>query len=189
VEVPPPPWRKIAVGAVVALALGGGAAALIVPEIEEGKDRRAEEERRREAAFEEANRKELARESRPRFGRAERPPGDLSPAAERGARRGLVQAVERAITRDARARARAGRLEGPILDTECVINPPSQRPRERDLSVRRMDYQCLAIKSRDPQGQFVVGHTFEATVDYEGFRFRWARVCYPPGEGSARLTC
>ena len=188
-EVPPPPWRKIAVGAIVALVVGGVAAALIVPEIQEGKEERAEEERRREAAAEAARQKELARESRPRFGRAERPPGDLSRAAERGARRGLVQAVEEAITRDARARARAGRLEGPILDTECVINPPSQRARERDLSVRRMDYQCLAVKSRDPQGRFFVGHTFEASVDYERFRFRWERVCYPPGEGSARPAC
>jgi hypothetical protein len=173
----------------VVLALAGGLALLIVPDIREGKDRRAEEERRRDAAFEEAKRKELARESGTYFGRAERPPGKLSPAVERAARRGLVQAVEAAITRDARARARAGRLEGPILDTECRINPPSRRPRERDLSVRRMEYQCLAIKSRDPQGRFFVGHTFEATVDYERFRFRWSKVCYPPGEGSARQSC
>lgn len=188
-DVPPPPWPKIAVGAVLVLAVLGGAAALIVPEIEEGKDKRAEEQRRRDAALEEAQRRELARESRPHFGRADKPQGDLSPAAERRARRELVHAVERAITRDARARARAGRLEGPILETRCEINLPSQRPRERDLSVRRMDYRCLAIKARDPQGQFVVGHTFEATVDYERFRFRWERVCYPPGEGSARQAC
>jgi hypothetical protein len=187
--VPPPPWRKIALGAVVALAVAGGAAALIVPEIEEGKEERAAEEHRRDAAFEAARRKELAEQGRPRSGRSERPPGTLSPAAERRARRSLVRDVERAITRDARARARAGKLDGPILATRCEINPPSQRPRERDLSVRRMEYQCLAITARDPQGQFVVGHSFETVVDYKRFRFTWARVCYPPGEGSARLTC
>ena len=76
-----------------------------------------------------------------------------------------------------------------MLGTECKINPPSRRPLERDLSVERMEYQCLAIKSRDPGGRFVVGHTFEAVVDYDRYRFVWARVCYPPGEGSARLTC
>lgn len=189
VEVPPPPWRKIALGALVVLAVAAGAAALIVPEIEEGKDERAASERRKDAAFEAAKQKELARESKPRYGHSDRPKGQLSPQAERRARRALVHDVERAITRDARARAQAGRLDGPILTTECEINPPSQRPRERDLSVRRMDYQCLAITSRDPQGQFVVGHSFEAMVDYERFRFRWERVCYPPGEGSARLTC
>ena len=187
--MPPPPWRKIALGTIVALAVAGGAAALIVPEIEEGKEKRAEEERRRDAAYQAAKRKRLAEEGKPRSGRGERPPGRLSAAAERSARRALVRDVERAITRDARARARAGELEGPILASRCQINPPSQRPRERDLSVRRMEYQCLAITARDPGGQFIVGHTFEATVDYERFRFKWARVCYPPGEGAARLTC
>jgi hypothetical protein len=100
-----------------------------------------------------------------------------------------VADLERAITRDARARVRAGKLDGPVLATECQINPPSQRPRERDLSVRRMEYECLAITSRDPAGQFIVGHTFDAVVDYRRFRFTWAKVCRPPGEGSARLTC
>lgn len=187
--MPPPPWRKIVLGVLLLLAVAGGAIALIAPEIEEGKEDRAEEERRRDARFEEAERRRLAEQGRPRTGRAERPTGPLSPAEQRRARRALVQEVERAITRDARARARAGKLEGPVLGTECKINPPSRRPLERDLSVERMEYQCLAIKSRDPAGRFVVGHTFEAVVDYDRYRFTWARVCYPPGEGSARLTC
>jgi hypothetical protein len=84
---------------------------------------------------------------------------------------------------------RRGNLEGPIARTECEINPPSQRPRERDLGVRRMEYDCLAIKSHDPGGQFVVGHSFEAVVDYERFRFKWAMACLVPGEGAARPEC
>jgi hypothetical protein len=177
------------VGAVLVLAVAGGAAALIVPAIEEGKDERAEEERKRDAAFEAAKQRELARETRPMTGRGERPAGPLSPSEERRARRELVREVAGAITRDARARVRSGELDGPILTTECQINPPSRRPLERDLSVERMDYQCLAIKSRDPEGRFVVGHSFEATVYYERYRFKWAKACYPPGEGSARPTC
>jgi hypothetical protein len=174
---------------VVLLVVAGGAIALIGPAIEEGKDERAEQERRRDARFEEAKRRRLAEQGRPRRGRSERPRGPLTPAEERRSRRALVGDVERAITRDARARVRAGKLEGPILGTECTINPPSRRPLERDLSVRRMEYQCLAANSRDPAGRFIVGHTFEANVDYRRHRFTWARVCYPPGEGSARLTC
>ena len=176
-------------GAVLLLVVAGGAAALIVPRIEEGKDERAEEERRRDAAFEAAKQRELARETRPKAGRGDRPEGPLTPAEERRARRALVGDLERAITRDARKRVKTGELEGPILATECRINPPSRRPLERDLSVPRMDYQCLAVKSRDPQGRFTVGHSFEATVYYERYRFRWAKACYPPGEGSARPTC
>jgi hypothetical protein len=187
--VAPPPWRKIALGAAVVLVLAGVAAALIVPEIEEGKDERAAAERRKDAASEAAKQRRLGRESRPRFGHGDRPEGDLSPAAERRARVVLVRDLEHAITHDARARVRRGNLDGPILETECEINPPSQRPLERDLTVPRMEYECLAVNRRDPEGRFTVGYTFDAIVDYARFRLTWAKACRPPGEGAARLEC
>jgi hypothetical protein len=189
VVVPPPPWRKITLGALGALAIAGGAVALIAPVIERGKEERAAAERRRDAAFEAAKRRRLAEEGRPHRGRGERPAGRLSPAAELRARRTLVGELERAITRDARARVRARKLDGPVLATECEINPPSQRRVERDLNARGSDYDCLAITSRDPQGRFLVGHLFDATVDYQRFRFMWNKACLPPGEGAARLAC
>ena len=187
--MPPPPWRKLALGAVVVLVLAAGAAALIVPEIEEGKDERAASERRRDAAREAAKQRRLERESRPRTGTGRRPSGPLTPAQERHARRVLVHDLEDAITEDARARVKSGHLDGPIVETECEINPPSQRALERDLSVRRMEYDCLAVTSRDPGGQFVVGHSFNAVVDYRRFRFTWAKACLVPGEGAARERC
>jgi len=187
--VPPPPWRKIALGALVVAVIAGGAIALIAPAIERGKEERAAAERRRDAAFEAAKRKRLAEESKPHRGRGERPVGRLSPAAEHRARRRLVRDLERAITHDARARVRAGKLDGPVLATECEINPPSQRRVERDPNAGDSDYECLAVTSRDPGGRFVVGHTFDATVDYRRFRFSWAKACRPPGEGAARLAC
>ena len=111
-------------------------------------------------------------------------------AGRRTARASRARARPRARhTRDAKARVRAGKLDGPILATRCEINPPSQRPRERDLDVRRMDYECLAITSRDPEGRFIVGHSFDARVDYRRYRFTWAKACRPPGEGAARLEC
>ena len=187
--MPPPPWRKIAIGAVVVLAVLGVAAALIVPEIQESKDERAEKERQSDAAYEAAKQKQLAREGKLRHGEGEPPPPNASPAEERDARRVLVHDLEAAITRDARARVRRGNLDGPILATECKVNPPSRRPLERDLTVRRLDYDCVAVKSRSPTGQFVVGHSFDALVDYEHFRFTWAMSCLIPGEGSARPKC
>jgi hypothetical protein len=84
---------------------------------------------------------------------------------------------------------RAGKLDGPVLTTRCEINPPSQRRVERDLNARGSDYECLAVTSRDPNGRFLVGHSFDATVDYRRFKFRWAMACRPPGEGAARLSC
>ena len=188
--MPPPPWRKIALGAVIVLALLGGAAALIVPEIEEGKDERAEAERRSDAAFEAAKRRRLARE-----GQAAHRRGDAPQRAAVAGRASGAPAARSCTTSSARSRAMRARVRARESSTarcsrtECEINPPSQRPLERDLSVRRMDYECLAITSRDPEGRFVVGHTFDAIVDYRRFRFTWARVCRPPGEGSARPEC
>jgi pimeloyl-ACP methyl ester carboxylesterase len=134
-------------------------------------------------------RERASKEGRPRSGRGERPTGRLSSAAELRARRALVGDLERAITRDAQARVRAGSLDGPVLATEGEINPPSQRRVERDRNARGSDYDCFAVTSRDPDGRFSVGYTFDATVDYRRFRFRWAKACRPPGEGAARLTC
>ena len=189
VVIPPPPWRKIALGALGALALAGGLVALVAPAIERGKAERTADERRREAAFEAAKRRRLVEEARPRSGRSRRPAGRLSPASERRARRALVGDLERAVTRDARARVRAGKLDGPVLATACEINPPSQRQVERDLSARGSDYDCLAVTSRDRQSHLSVGYSFDAVVDYQRFRFRWNKACRPPGEGAARLRC
>jgi hypothetical protein len=176
--VPPPPWRKITLGALVALTIAGSAVAFIAPAIERGKEERSAAERRRDAAFEAAKRKRLGEEGRPHSGRGERPTERLSPAAVLRARRALVGDLERAITRDARARVRGGTLDGPVLATECKINPPSQRRVERDLNARGSDYDCLAVTARDPEDRFLVGYTFDATVDYRRFRFRWSKAAF-----------
>jgi hypothetical protein len=173
----------------VALLAAVAVAVFVLPAIERSQEERTAAERRRDAAFEAAKRARLAREGRPRAGRAKSPPAGLSQAGRVRARRRLVGDLERAITRDARARVRAGTLDGPVIATRCEINPPSERRVERDPRARGSEYECLAITSRDPEGRFEVGHSFEARVDYRRFTFRWARVCRPPGEGAARLSC
>ena len=187
--VPPAPWGKIALGALGVLAIAGGAVALIAPSIDRGKAERSAAERRRQAAFEERERSRHAEEGRRHSGHGTRPAGRLTPAAEIAARRALVGDLERAITRDARRRVRAGELDGPVLATECEINPPSRRRVERDLTARASDYDCVAVTRRDRRGRFVVGDSFDARVDYERFRFSWSKACLAPGEGAARLTC
>jgi hypothetical protein len=187
--VPPVPKAKLAAAAVILAVAVGGAAVALAPGIQSGKRERAERERTEEARQEAAKQRRLREEGKPRSARLPRPARPLAARAQLRARRPLVHALEASITRDARARARAGRLDGPVLATRCAIEPPSQRGRERDLRVPAATYECLAITRRDPEGRFDVGDPFRATVRYRDFSYTWRRVCLPPGEGSARLEC
>jgi hypothetical protein len=183
------PKGKLAVAvAVVAVAMGAAVLA-VAPGIENGKRQRADRERVTQARQEAAKRRRLSEEGRPRSARLQRPVGRVGARAELRARRRLVRALQASITGDARARARKGRLDGPVLQTRCTIEPPSQRARERDLRVPAATYDCLAITHHDPDGRFDVGDPFRATVRYRDSSYTWRRVCLPPGEGSARLEC
>jgi hypothetical protein len=106
VEVPPVPWRKLALwGALVALVIGA-AAAIAVPRIDEGKKEGAADRARVAAAA------AAAEEARLRADQAVHrltvPPGTA-----------LVARLESAIMSDAQARARAKTISGPVLSTRC----------------------------------------------------------------------
>jgi hypothetical protein len=187
--VPPVPKGKLAFAAVVLAVAAGGALLAVAPGIESGKRERTARERAELARLEAAKRRRLREEGRPRSAHLPRPARPLGTRAELRVRRRLVRALQDSITRDARARVRKGKLDGPVLGTHCVIEPPSQRVRERDLRVPAADYECLAITRRDPEGRFDVGDSFRATLRYRDFSYTWRKVCLPPGEGSARLEC
>jgi hypothetical protein len=183
------PKGKLAVAAAVVVVTVGGAVLAVAPGIENGKRQRADRERAAQARLEAAKRRRLSEEGRPRSARLQHPAQAVGARAELRARRRLVRALQASITGDARARAREGRLDGPVLQTRCTIEPPSQRVRERDLSVPAATYECLAVTHHDPDGRFDVGDAFRATVRYRDSSYTWRRVCLPPGEGSARLEC
>jgi hypothetical protein len=171
VEVPPVPWRRIAVGGAVALVLLGAAAAVVVPAVDRGKDEGAAERRAKREAFVRGELARLRRDQRPHFGRAA--PGPPS---------AIVAALAAAITRDARARARAGTLDGPILRTDC----------ERVLGGRldprtgRALYKCTAVQGEpiDPRHKvkIIKGYEFISTVDLKRGPFCWCKLNVLPGE-------
>jgi hypothetical protein len=187
--VPPVPKGKLAIAGALLIVAVGGAVLALAPGIESGKRDRAQRQRAERSRFEAAKRRRLREEGRPRSARLQPPARAPGARAQLRARGRLVRSLEASITRDARARAREGRLDGPVLATRCAIEPPSQRVRERDLRVPAATYQCLAITRRDPEGRFDVGDPFRATVRYRDYSYTWRRVCLPPGEGSARLEC
>ena len=172
--------------------------ALAVPTVAlaRARDRTALEERiaaRGQAALEAAERRRLLPEGRPR--RAHLPAsGGLATA---DARRRVVHTTERLITADARARARAGALDGPVIDTRCLPEPatPTRLALEDDPSARRLVCACVALRSRfeapPDDGRRRVGlfgHPFRAVIEPRRRTVTWCRVFPPAGEGARSLA-
>jgi type II secretory pathway pseudopilin PulG len=163
--------------AILGLLVLGVVAALAIPPLQRGKDAG---ERRREAAKRELIRREEASlrvDQRPRFARGTQPADGDSQAARRKARAQL----EGVITRDARARARAGKLDGPVSGASC--EPSSDF--ELDLSKRTGLYKCLVV-TRHSTGQtgaqLQIGYPFVARVDFRRYRFAWCKTNPKAGE-------
>jgi type II secretory pathway pseudopilin PulG len=183
--VPPVPWRRIALGALVSVAVLGAVAAYAIPRIDESKQRTAEAERRELAERQATRMREVIAEQRPVRGRIARPPGP-----ELRARRELLASVEEAITADARRRAASGKLEGRAVRTDCVPAPSGieRVSAERDPRRRLDAYDCLAVTSDIPATKLhragALGHPFRAVVDFRRFTFVWCKTSPAPGEGA-----
>lgn len=176
--------RRALAGAAAAALLALVVVVVVAPEVDEDKRQSAEAEQQRlEAAR--AERNAAVREAqRPRTGSGRRPAGPPTVAS----RRALVTGVEAAIARDARARADAGELRGPILGVRCGPYPRRATGGgvEARLSERVGRYECLAATTRirptelNPAG--AIGHPYLARVDFGSFRYAFCKVSPPPGE-------
>ena len=180
-------------------ALVLGAVALGVPTValvSESRDRAALEKRTaaaEQAALESSERRRQRREGRPR--RAALPaPGGTGVSRER---RRAVRATERLITADARARVRAGALDGPVIGTRCLPGPATSTrlALEDDPRAVRLPYDCVALKSRfeapPDRGRRRIGlfgHPFRAVIDERRRTVTWCRVFPPAGEGGRSLA-
>jgi hypothetical protein len=163
--VPPVPKRKLAVAGAVLVLLVAGAALVAIPAVDSGKDEGAEREGREAAETRAAERRRL----------------EADQAAHRGSgprgREALLARVRESIEADARARVRAGALDGRILRVECE---PGRR------AGSRASYDCTAVTSEIPQTgrnvPGVAGHPFVAVVDFSTGRYSWCKTNPVPGE-------
>jgi hypothetical protein len=174
--------RRLVAAAVATVALLGAGAAVIVPSVQHTK-RAADARSRAEArAVFARERRRIALDQRLHSAVAPGPRRALRalPAAQLTAR--LRSDLEASITSDARGRARAHTLQGPILRTRCSAvrgegGPPLGK------------YSCVAVNSeilRDtaaPVG--ALGYPFWAIVDFRRLTYRWCKLNPQAGEGSA----
>jgi type II secretory pathway pseudopilin PulG len=168
-DVPPVPRRKLALGAVALAGLVALTLALVVPPLQTGKRKGAEERAREEAVA-------VAREAA-RLRKDQAVHVRIVPAGA-----DLVAALENAVNADAKARARAGKLDGPVLSTACdpatryVIQFPASRV-----------YKCFVKTTTGhagvlPGDQFGTGYPFVATIYTRTRRIAWCKENPRPDE-------
>ena len=141
----------------------------------------AAREKRQRAAADAAQTAFLRREQRPHHALAA-----PAPSGNRAARLAAVALLERDITRDARARVRAGSLKGPVLRTVCETYPVNvglPRIPPTDPAGR---YQCYAVTSEVKRGNGkdvgFIGQPFWARANFPTGALVWCRTNPRPGE-------
>jgi hypothetical protein len=169
-------WRKLSPGgrraAVVvgALLLVAALAAGLVlgPRIADTRRENEAQERRERARVLAQERARLAAEQRPR--RATLDAAGLAAP---------VAAVERAITRDAQARNRAGELNNEARRTAC---------RQVGRDAGRLLLACTAVTSEtdsvEGSSGVLVGYPYRAALSEEDGRYAFCKISGRPGEGS-----
>jgi hypothetical protein len=188
-------WRRTPRRARIALVVLAVAAAvgtaIAIPLIVAGKREGATEERRADAAAKLTAERRLRADQAPHRDRAAHAP--RAPEAARQA--AITAALEHAITADARARYRAGRLPGPAVKS-TVCQPDATQVADLQPAARRAGgavLDCLAattVSARPDGGRFAVGFEFVAAANWRRATFTWCKTNPPPGEkfGGARLA-
>jgi hypothetical protein len=166
--VPPVPWRQVAVGAALVVAVVVAGFLTVVPAIEDAKERGAAEDARRSAASRRAQEARLRRDQRATV--VPLAPGALEPQ------------VAAAVEEGAGARLRAGELGAArvVLGVECADPVP--------YSGGRLRFACLAVERVSRTNPPVrVGQPFVAVVARDRRSLAWCKTNELAGEGAAFL--
>jgi hypothetical protein len=179
-ELPFWTWRrlprvgKVAVALVPVVALA--VALALRPGIERAKEERARSEKQQFEQARAARIERLRAEQRPRFGRGAAAGADLE------ARKRLLEDLVATARRDARTRAAAGELDGPILRVQCEPFPRTVdgTGADQDPSRRFGRYACLAVTSDIPGATHkkagAVGYPYRVRIDFESGRYGFCKV-------------
>jgi hypothetical protein len=188
-------WRwRAAAAALLGLALIVAAVAVLTVPARRDARILAERQQASEKALKAAEVRRLRIDARPRQGAG---PGRRRGQDAIGHRRELVATVERLITRDARARVRAGTMKGPIAGTDCAPYPDisDRRQAEADPAAAIGRYDCVAYSNRvdlpelgGKRRRGLFGVPFWAVIDYRRATIVWCKVTPTVGEGGRPLA-
>jgi hypothetical protein len=182
VEVPPIPWRKVALLTGVGALVVGVALAVMIPRINEGKAERARAAAAEQARQRAINRERVIKLQQPRTGgfASLKPEKNASPAEIASARAQFVAGVQTAITADAQKRAATGeisKIQGP---TTC--KPTTTEPQTGPIGV----FDCYTVVRKVPKVKTNVagsiGYPFRAVLNWTTFTYAFCRTEQFPGE-------
>jgi hypothetical protein len=176
VEVPPIPWRKLAIWGAAGAVVLGIALAVMIPRINEGKSERAAAAAAEQARAQKANRERVIKLQTPRTGEF----ASLKPARDASARAQMLTSVESAITADARKRAATGeisKVQGPTTCTRAAGTPATG-----PIGV----FDCYTVVRKVPKVKTNVagsiGYPFRAVLHYDTATYAFCRTEQFPGE-------
>jgi hypothetical protein len=182
VEVPPVPWRKLAIWSGVGAVVLGVVLAIMIPRINEGKAELSAAAAAEHARVQKANRERVIKLQQPRTGEfaALKPERGASEAEVSLARTRLVSGVEGAITADAKQRAAAGEISKVQGPTTCTAHPGS--PSTGPVGV----FDCYTVVRKVPKVETnaagSIGYPFRAVLHYDTFTYAFCRTEQLPGE-------
>ncbi len=182
VEIPPVPWRKLAIGTGVGALILGIALAIMVPRIDTNK--------RQTAAADAAHRAQAQAKSNARITHAQRASfGDakaLAPAAGASAseiedaRTKLRAAMEAEMYADAQARGASGEIKRVTGPPTCERAPATPEAGAYGIFNCFMPTAEVPASARNMAGS--LGYPFRAVLNYEAFTYAWCRSEPIPGE-------
>jgi hypothetical protein len=182
VEIPPVPWRKIAIRGAIGAVLLGIVLAIMVPRIDATKEKTAADD----AAFRAKVRSEhVARVShaqRASFGEARelRPEAGAAPEEVQAARGALITLVQDDMYADAKARAAKGEIRPVTAAPTCERAPGS--PTDGVYGVFDCFIQTSPVRPGKRNVGGALGYPFRAVVHYDTFKYAWCRAEPIPGE-------
>jgi hypothetical protein len=182
VEIPPVPWRKLAIGFGVGALLVGIVLAILVPRIDSTKDRNAAEEAAFQAKVQREQSARITKAKRASFGEAKSlAPGAGASASEiEDARGKLRSAMQADLYADAKARGASGEIKPVTGPPDCQRAPGT--PEAGDYGV----FDCFLPTSEIPATQRnmagSLGYPWRAVVHYDTFTYAYCRSEPIPGE-------
>jgi hypothetical protein len=181
-QVPPVPWRGLAIGAGLAVLILGAALAFAIPRIDDAKQERAAANRAQAARNEALNRARITRAQRPRHGDAATllPAAGATPIERESAREALLDRLEADMFADARERAARGEMRPVSGPTSCERAPGS--PSSGDVRVFDCFIVTTEIKATERNPRGALGYPFRAVVDYGDYTYTWCKAEQVPGE-------